>query len=126
MSRRGYCAPPAPVRVSVTSGPLDFSTDRAHLFAAPGTYWWSRATAPVTCGAAIDVPLLVAKRLPGIDDRIEAPGATISTLLDMFENDCTFPELSMAPTAMAELMQARNPIWPMPPKLPLEITGTMP
>ena len=38
-----------------------------------------RATEPVTCGVAIDVPLYAAYELLGTDDMMPAPGAAIST-----------------------------------------------
>ena len=54
------------------------------------------AHAPVTCGAAIEVPLNVLKPPPGTDDVIHSPGASIVRNDALFENAET-PSVGVAP-----------------------------
>ena len=61
------------------------------------------ATAPVTCGVAIDVPLimLVAELDPIQAEVMFTPGAEISTQLPVLLNDASTSLLSVAPTVIA-------------------------
>ena len=66
----------SPLRGSVMLAPVDDRADRIVLTEAAGTLCRSRAHAPATWGAAIDVPLLVASPPPGTGAVIEPPGAS--------------------------------------------------
>ena len=96
----------APVRGSLTVRPVDRSTSRSEAREAVGAAWRTRAMAPDTAGAAIDVPDFSPKVLPGSDDITFVPGAASATLDDASENDAMLPEASWAATAMALAAQA--------------------
>ena len=59
---------------------------------------FNKAHAPVTCGAAIEVPPLVPNVSPGTDDSILTPGARRSRKLAAFEKPATASAFVVAPT----------------------------
>src|SRR5262249_31992209 len=67
-------------------------------------FWAStRAAAPVTCGVAIEVPLIVfvAVSLVFQAEGMDEPGATMSRQVPMFENDDRASVLVVEPTVIA-------------------------
>ena len=81
---------------------LPVSAERTCAGVAPGFCWRYNATAPVTCGVAIDVPLMVfvAVLLPIHADVMPTPGALMCTQLPKFEKNANRSEMSVAPTVM--------------------------
>src|SRR5215475_9499083 len=84
------CVPPA--RLSVRGVPVFFSAASMASAETLGQAVRIAATAPATCGVAIEVPLknayvLVLCGTVAIEDRMLVPGATRSTTDDMLEND---------------------------------------
>jgi hypothetical protein len=67
-----------------------------------------RAATPVTCGVAMDVPLIVfvAVLLVAHADVMLDPGAKMSTTLPKFENEERASFIVLAPTVMASLTRA--------------------
>src|SRR5262245_65534212 len=61
---------------SVTATPVVCSIISRSVTLASGAFSLSTANAPATCGAAIEVPLLLLNRLPGTDELIQRPGAS--------------------------------------------------
>jgi len=64
----------------------------------------SSAAAPLTCGAAIEVPLIVLTavfELPIQEEVMFTPGAEISTQLPVLLNEANASLLSVAPTVIA-------------------------
>src|SRR5438046_1951960 len=63
----------------------------------------TRAEAPVTCGVAIEVPLIVfvAVSLVSHDDVMFTPGAKMSTHVPKLEKEARLSLMSVAPTVMA-------------------------
>ena len=78
------------------------SASRTCCGVASGFVPSTSAAAPATCGAAIEVPLIVAVAVSPVRaaDRIRAPGANRSRQLPQFENDARASALSEAPTVM--------------------------
>lgn len=126
LTARAACNRPAPVKRSVTisstvlrriiarsSGPNDGRRDN------------SNATTPLTCGAAIDVPLSVVHEPFRAVDWIDSPGATRSTNGPWFENPGEPSRASVAPTAMASGTAAgkKRTVLPL---LPAAATNTTP
>src|SRR5262245_22305341 len=70
---RGFASP---FLLSVSGRPVLVSAASTWLTLAPGTRCLIKAQEPVTCGAAIDVPLIWANVLSGIDELINSPGAS--------------------------------------------------
>ena len=68
----------------------------------------NRAATPVTCGVAIDVPLIVLVAVLLVDhaDVMLEPGAKMSTTLPKFEKDDRASLIVVAPTVMAVLTRA--------------------
>src|SRR5712691_8979850 len=71
----------------------------------------NKATAPTTCGPAIEVPLSAAYPPPGTDESTPTPGATISGFMRPEPSAVTgprllksaiFPDRSIAPTEKTE------------------------
>src|SRR5215813_13364768 len=62
-----------------------------------------KAATPVTCGAAIEVPLSdrVAVSSVRYDERMFTPGANRSTQVPTLENDARLSPMSVAPTVIA-------------------------
>src|SRR5690606_16510333 len=93
----------------------------------------SRATAPETCGAAIEVPEPMAKPPPGNEERTSSPGALMSGFTEPSwpgpreENSATRLSTSCAPT---EQLSVRLPGLPLVshsgPLLPLDHTAKVP
>jgi hypothetical protein len=67
-----------------------------------------RAATPATCGVAIEVPLNVAVAVSLVlyADRIDEPGAKMSTTLPKFENDERASVRVVAPTVIASVTRA--------------------
>ena len=67
-----------------------------------------RAATPATCGAAIDVPLIVAVAVLLVDhaEVMLEPGAKMSTTLPKFENDDRASVLVLDPTVIASATRA--------------------
>ncbi len=76
---------------------------------APGALERITAKAPATCGAAIEVPLKVAKP-PGTDELMDDPGAKTSMKAATFEKLETISDLVVEPTLIALEMHAGAPI----------------
>ena len=114
----GFASPP-PARVgaaalspSVTAVPVSISA--ALSCATDQVGWRSRrsAAAPEICGVAIDVPDIASQRPPGMEERIDTPGALTSGFRrrdngvgpDELKSASSLPEASgsvTAPTVMA-------------------------
>ena len=74
------------------------------------------AARPATCGAAIEVPLRSLNPVPGTDDRIPSPGANSVRNGAAFEKIATSSPFVVAPTLIADEMQAGDEI-ALPAKL---------
>src|SRR5262245_59388770 len=61
---------------SVTASPVVWRINSRSATLAFGDFSLSTANAPVTCGAAIDVPLLLPNALPGTEELMKRPGAS--------------------------------------------------
>ena len=59
------------------------------------------AAAPATCGADIEVPLIVLEPLPSHHEVMPTPGARMSTHAPKLEKPANESPLSVAPTVMA-------------------------
>jgi hypothetical protein len=117
----------SPLRLSSTDCPLERSAASTSLTAAPGTACFIRAHAPATCGAAIEVPCLLAYWLPVIDDRITEPGASSESCEEEFENDETRSSVVFVePTLIADEVQAGDEMAFDEPLLPEAMTVAMP
>src|SRR5690349_20076939 len=101
MRRRGFTRDEAPAFVSVTGTPVDFSSDSIWSTVDVLALLRNRAKAPATCGAAMDVPDLLAKPPPGTDDRMLTPGASRSSWSELFELAATASLSSTEPTLIA-------------------------
>src|SRR5205085_6549710 len=93
---------------------------------AEGSRCFRIAHAPVTCGAAIDVPLLASNWRFEIDDVMSTPGASSDNDGAEFENGATLSRSSVAPTLMADEMHAGSARASAAPSLPAETTTAMP
>ena len=113
-----------PARISGL--PVDSSAPSIWSTVEVGAAPRSSATAPATCGVAIEVPLKTANRLPGTDDVILLPGASRSRMPAWLEKPEIRSSLVELPTAIAEEMQPGAPMKPSKPSLPLAITVAMP
>ena len=71
--------------------------------AAPGVPCSTSAAAPVTCGVAIEVPLIVLVAVSDVshEDVMFWPGAKMSTQVPKFENEARASVLVVAPTVIA-------------------------
>src|SRR5688572_7135562 len=91
------------------------------------------AQAPATCGAAIEVPVFLAKLPPGTDDLMFTPGASRSTIPDILELGAMVSFLVVAlsftvvaPTVIALEMHAGAATALVKPLLPEAITVAIP
>src|SRR5262245_20176889 len=84
------------------------------------------AQAPATCGAAIEVPLAVAKPPLAKDDTIESPGAKSDMKGATFEKPATRSAFVVAPTLMADGIHAGELRAFVAPLFPAEMTVAMP
>ena len=87
-----------------------------------------RAAIPATCGVAIEVPLIVfvAVSLVRHADRIDEPGAKISTPLPKLENDERASVLVDAPTVIASATRAGEKLAALVFELPAAIAYVTP
>ena len=104
-SMRGMSDTLPPGRVSSIGAPVLISAEATSSTVASGFFDFSTAQAPATCGAAIDVPLKLAKPLPGTEDVIEEPGASRSRKLATLENPEIVSLNVVDPTLMADEIQ---------------------
>jgi hypothetical protein len=74
----------------------------------------------------MDVPLFVEYEPPGTDEIIECPGANRLRIEALFEYDAIASALVVAPTLMADEMQAGAEILLVKPSFPEAITVAMP
>jgi len=81
--------------------------------------FWARtsAAAPVTCGVAIDVPLMVfvAVLLVFHAEVMDEPGAKMSRQVPMLENDDRASVLVVEPTVIAAATRAGEPLQALAP-----------
>src|SRR5918994_146744 len=98
-----------------------------------GSFSSRSAQAPATCGAAIEVPPLMAKLPPGTDDLMLVPGASRSTIPDIFELGAMVSRfvvmvssVIVLPTVIALEMHAGKLTASVKPSLPEAITVAMP
>ena len=117
---------PVPARVSVIRIPVSLRAWRTSSTLAVGAACLRIAQAPVTCGAAIDVPLAIAKSPPGNDEMMSAPGANRDRKGATFEKSATWSSLVVAPTLTAVDTHAGALSWPVAPSLPAATTVAMP
>ena len=115
-----------PLLASLIDTPVVVSADRTASTEAPGSFDFKTAQAPVTWGAAIDVPLFNPYESPGTDEFIEEPGARSETKEAMFENHEIASADVVAPTLMAVEMHAGAPIALVYALFPDEITVATP
>ncbi len=115
-----------PGRVSVTGMPFFSSEAKSALTVAVGEACRRIAKAPVTCGAAMEVPVAAAYRPPGYDDRIAVPGARSERNRFTFEYGARTSALLVAPTLTALEMHAGALMRLVEPSLPEAITVAMP
>src|SRR4051794_29345918 len=116
----------SPLRGSRIGTPVDWSAVRILETLAPGADWRRIAKAPVTCGAAIEVPLNTAVPPPGTEDVIDDPGASSERKGAEFEKLDTVSALVVEPTLTAPGVHAGLPIDVLEPSLPAEITVAVP
>jgi hypothetical protein len=83
----------------------------------------NRAATPVTCGVAIDVPLIVLVAVLLVDhaDVIDDPGAKMSTTLPKFEKDDLASLIVLAPTVIAVPTRAGDDVLAFVFELPAAI-----
>ena len=95
---------------------------------SPGFSSKSKATAPATCGAAMDVPesmtVSVEDRWPA--ERMLTPGAKMSSNVPKLENDARESLDAVAPTVMAEGSDAGENVLASRRLLPAATTMVMP
>src|SRR5215213_1867651 len=84
------------------------------------------AQAPATCGAAIEVPLFLAKLPPGTDEAMLTPGASRSTIEEKLESGAMVSCLVVLPTVIALEMHAGEATASVKPSLPEAITVAIP
>src|SRR5689334_10616559 len=95
LTRGTVTPPPKNSRLSVIGRPVVRSASRMVPTLAPGSACRMIAHVPVTCGAAIEVPLSDWKPPPGADEVIESPGANSDMNVATFENTETLLLLSI-------------------------------
>src|SRR5215831_18938042 len=96
---RGVVTPwPKMNRVSVIGNPVCCKAFSPVLTVMEGTACLSRANAPATCGADIDVPLSSAYPPPGTDELIDSPGASSDRKGAMLEKNDTSSDRLLEPT----------------------------
>lgn len=115
-----------PLRASSIDTPVVVNADNTASTEAPGSFDFSTAQAPVTCGAAIEVPLFDPYESPGIDEFIEEPGARSETNEAIFENQEIASADVVDPTLIAVDMHAGAPIALVYALFPDEITVAIP
>ena len=81
---------------------------------------------PATCGHAIDVPEIVAMRLPGHAERMETPGAYTSTQSPLFAQEGAESVSVVAETLIASGALAGDVSQASIPSFPAAVTTTTP
>src|ERR1700752_1175536 len=84
------------------------------------------AQAPATWGAAIDVPLAIAKLLSGYNEMISSPGANSDRKGATFEKDATWSSFVVAPTLTALDTHSGAVSGAVAPSFPAATTVAMP
>jgi len=107
--RRISVTDPPGFRVSFTEVPVSRNNVRMSVMVAPGATALATAQAPVTMGAAIEVPFCDIVPPPGTDDSMSTPGASKSRNEATLENEATTGWSHVAPTLMTVEMQAGAP-----------------
>ncbi len=102
---------PPPTRVSVTAVPVLCRADRMLATEAVGFCCLSRAHAPATCGAAMEVPLKGANCWPplkagGTEELMPEPGARSERKEAELENEDMVSDFVVEPTLTALDIQA--------------------
>src|SRR5688572_15598922 len=117
-----------PLRPSVTACPVVLSAESTCATVADGARFRSSAQAPVTCGAAIEVPSSGPKPFGGVsrEEVIDTPGASRFKNDAEFEKFATTSVLDVAPTLTAVEMQPGADMLFVNPSLPDEMTVAMP
>lgn len=115
-----------PLRESLMDAPVLVSAVNMALTDAPGSFDFNTAQAPVTCGAAMEVPLLNEYASPGTDEYIEDPGARSEMKEAIFEKEETVFDEVVDPTLIAVEMQAGAPMALVYPLFPDEMTVAIP
>ena len=123
---RGIPVTLPPPRESSMDAPVLESAVRIASTEAPESFDFNTAQAPVTCGAAIDVPLLEEYASPGTDEFIEDPGARSEMKEAMLEKEETESDEVVDPTLIAVEIHAGAPIAVLYPLFPDEITVAIP
>ena len=120
------------LRESVTGMPVGLRTESSSGTAAVGALDLSRAQAPETWGAAMEVPLKRSNPSPGTDLWIARPGASRSRAWVLFEKleTCSrvvpSPASSAEPTLTTPEAQPGHSICMLAPPLPEVPTGAIP
>jgi len=114
------------LRTSKIDTPVLFNEVRASSTVIPGSNDPSMANAPVTCGAAIDVPLFTPNWLFRTDDVIDEPVASKFKKLALLLKLETASNLVVEPTLITLDMQAGEPKEFEEPTLPEDATVAIP
>ena len=123
---RGIPVTLPPLRVSLSNTPVVVNADSTASTEASGSFDFNTAQAPVTWGAAIEVPLFNPYESPGIDEFIEEPGARSETKEAMLENQETASADVVDPTLMAVEIHAGAPMALVYALFPDEMTVAIP
>jgi hypothetical protein len=115
------------LRLSVIGTPVLWRAERISLTDADGFACLRIAKAPATCGAAIEVPVLLATfPLPGTADVIFVPGASKDKKDALFELSLTVSLFVVLPTLIADEIQAGAASASVKPLLPEATTLAIP
>src|SRR5258705_859953 len=117
---------PVPARVSSIMTPVMLKAWRISSTLPVGLACLSTAQAPVTCGAAIDVPLAITNAPPGYEEVMLSPGANRDRKGATFEKYATWSSLVVAATLTAVDTHAGALSWSRAPLLPEATTVAMP
>src|SRR3989442_2411901 len=117
---------PVPATVSSIMTPVTLRAWRTSSTLAVGLACLSTAKVPVTCGAAIDVPLAIENTPPGYDEVMLTPGANRDRKGATFEKYATWSSLVVAATLTAVETHAGALSWSTAPLFPEATTVAMP